>query len=168
MIRFLTLSLLLLLMACNHTPLSAGGPLMPKAPTEGPPEYITGWTDGCQTGMTAYSSSYLRTMYSIKVDAEAMQNVYYSKGWRLGNRYCSYYMSRYLTLGYIDNAGFEGADLRDNDTWFSLESDLEIFKGFRLPEVTFVSSTKDAAYIGVDQDIDTFMGLTGMQSIGFY
>ena len=140
---------------------------MPEAPKEGPPEYIAGWKDGCKTGMTAYSNSYLRTLYGVEVDAEAMQNVHYNKGWRLGNRYCSYYVSRYLTLGYIDNPGFKGSDLRSEDTWFSLKSDLNILQ-IKLPEVTWDASIKNSSYIGVDQDINTFMGFTGVQDIQFY
>lgn len=168
LIKITLLAAISFLSACNHMPVKAAGIGMPKAPTEGPEEYIIGWKDGCKTGMSSYSSSYLRTMYGVTVDADAMKNINYSKGWRLGNRYCSYYTSRNLTLGYFDNAGFKDSDLRSDNTWFSLESDLQIFKGFKLPQISWDSGIKNSSYIGVDQDINTFMGFTGVQDIQFY
>lgn len=106
---------------------------MPHPPTQGPPNYILGWKHGCETGMTAYSSFYLRARYKTRVDGKMMTNNDYNKGWRLGNRYCNYYTSRYLSLGVLDNVGFaKKDDLRDNNQWFTLNDDLDIFKLWRI------------------------------------
>ena len=91
---------------------------MPKPPTEGPQEYIMGWKAGCETGMTTYSNSYMRTKYQTNVDGRMMQNRYYNRGWELGQRYCSYYSSTYLS-----NKEFFKKDLRNDEKWFNLESD---------------------------------------------
>lgn len=112
--------LILLLAGCNT---SRNGNFfsfkgMPKPPTEGPPEYIAGWEDGCQTGMTAYSTTMLRTFHTAQVNAPMMSNTNYNKGWRLGNRYCNYYTSRYLSMGYFDDDSFSNSDLRSDNTWF--------------------------------------------------
>ncbi|MCE3232150.1 MAG: hypothetical protein K0R98_407 [Rickettsiaceae bacterium] len=107
---------LLLLTACQNSRLDITG--MPHPPKEGPPEYIAGWKAGCETGMTSYSSDYLRTRYSTNVDGHMMEDPYYNKGWELGQSYCSYYVSSYLS-----NKEFASNDLRSNDTWFNLKSD---------------------------------------------
>ena len=102
--------------ACANNKLDVYG--MPKAPTQGPEEYITGWKAGCQTGMTAYSSNHLRNRYSTNVDGNMMANPLYSKGWELGLSYCQYYISNYLS-----NQEFSKGDLRADNTWFSMQSD---------------------------------------------
>ena len=116
--------LLCTLTACYNPHLNIKA--MPDAPTQGPPEYIAGWKAGCQTGMTAYSNSYLRTRYRTNVDGHLMQNPHYNKGWELGQRYCSYYTSTYLAnteMASLSNDNYTKSDLRSDNTWFSLKSD---------------------------------------------
>lgn len=112
----LLLLLVLLLPACATQTVTSYG--MPKAPTQGPQEYIEGWKAGCQTGMTAYGSDYLRTRYSANVDGNKMANPEYNKGWELGNSYCQYYVSTYLS-----NPEFNKQDIRSDNTWFTMHTD---------------------------------------------
>ncbi len=115
--NILTICLVILLNACANQPLNIYG--MPKAPKTGPAEYIQGWHAGCETGMTAYSTDYLRSTYRTNVDGYMMQNKYYAKGWELGQSYCSYYVSTYLS----NKNEFTDKDLRSGNTWFSMKSD---------------------------------------------
>jgi hypothetical protein len=108
--------LLLALTACQNSRLDITG--TPHAPTEGPPEYIAGWKAGCQTGMTSYSSDFLRTRFRTNVEGYRMEDPNYNKGWELGHNYCTYYITTYLS-----NKEFTQADRRSDDTWFKLKSD---------------------------------------------
>jgi hypothetical protein len=99
---------------------------MPKPPKEGPPEYIEGWKDGCSTGLTTYSNSFYRTKYKTMINGHKMENLYYHKGWELGQRHCSYYSSTYLSnneLSRVSGDFYANKDLRSDNTWFSLKSD---------------------------------------------
>jgi hypothetical protein len=129
--KLLIASLLLTsLSACSGGMGLNGLAMMPKAPTEGPPEYIAGWKDGCDTGKTAYSHSMLRTMHHVKVNGPMMYNANYNKGWAAGNNYCAYYISTYLAAGPIDK-GF-GDDLRDEDTWVA-DNKIALLSGWNFP-----------------------------------
>lgn len=135
MVRLLAIvAILLSVSACGTGRFNHVG--MPKPPTEGPPDYIAGWEDGCETGMTTYSHSFMQTRYKANINAQMMAtNQNYNKGWRLGNKYCTYYTSRYMTLGYIDAPGFNDSDLRSEDTWFFNGADdgFSLFKGWEVP-----------------------------------
>lgn len=91
---------------------------MPKPPENGSKEYISGWEDGCKTGISQFSNAYYRMKYNTSTDNNLIQNKEYIVGWKLGNRYCSYYSSTYLS-----NKEFFQNDLRSKNTWFSLKSD---------------------------------------------
>lgn len=91
---------------------------MPHAPTTGPAEYRAGWEEGCQTGMATYGGAHLKTNYHTAVNAEAMKNPYYQKGWEVAQAYCSYYISSYLSNTEIVNN-----DTRSDNNWFSLKGD---------------------------------------------
>jgi hypothetical protein len=113
---FIILLITITTSACANNALDIYG--MPKPPKNGPAEYIEGWKAGCQTGMTAYSSYYLRTRYSTNVNGEMMSHPHYNTGWNLGLRYCQYYVSTYLS-----NKELGHGDLRADNTWFSVKSD---------------------------------------------
>lgn len=95
---------------------------MADAPKSGSQKYRAGWKDGCKTGISQFSNAYYRMQYSNEMDSNLMKennykNDYYT-GWKLGNRYCSYYSSTYLSSKeFFDN------DLRSKNKWFSLKSD---------------------------------------------
>lgn len=114
--KVVALVLLVVMSGCTSKALDIYG--MPHAPKYGPPEYIQGWKEGCQTGMTSYGSYYLRYRYRANVNGSMMANPMYSKGWELGANYCQYYASTYLA-----NKEFSKGDLRADNTWFSMKSD---------------------------------------------
>lgn len=119
-----SLVLLLVLTACYNPNLNIA--TMPKVPTQGSNEYITGWRAGCETGMATYSNSYMRTRYKTNVDGRMMQNRDYNKGWELGQRYCSYYSATYLgntEMAYVSKDKYTKSDLRADNSWFGLKSD---------------------------------------------
>lgn len=116
---FKTIFIILILLAtsaCQSSKLDIYG--MPKPPKEGPQEYITGWTDGCKTGMTSYGSYYLKAKYQVNVKPNMMRDFRYNKGWELSQRYCSYYISTYLS-----NNELTDYKVRSDNTLFSLQSD---------------------------------------------
>jgi len=114
--KIIIILLLLTTAACTSDKLNTFG--MPKDPKVGPDEYKQGWHDGCKTGMNTYGSSYMRTKYKTTINAQMMQNPYYRRGWDIGQRYCSYYISTYLS-----NHEFFANDLRSKNTWVKLQSD---------------------------------------------
>lgn len=91
---------------------------MPHPPKVGPQDYLQGWEDGCRTGIASYGNSYLRTHYQTSVNAEKMKLPHYQKGWEVGQSYCSYYTSSYLS-----NTELTQNDARSSNTWFSLKGD---------------------------------------------
>lgn len=133
----LSLSFALLLSSCTNTidttDIRFKG--YPKPPTEGSEGYIHGWKDGCKTGRVAYSNTLLRSTGSMHVDGVRMgSDPDYNRGWLLGNRYCMYYTSRYLSIGYFDDADFEHSDLRTPNQWFNVPDGLNPFKMIHRPE----------------------------------
>lgn len=114
--KYAVIAILLMLTACQNSRLDITG--MPHPPTEGPPAYIEGWQAGCETGMGAYGSDYTRIRYGVNVDGHNMEDPNYNKGWELGQSYCSYYVSTYLS-----NRELSDGDLRQDDQWFKLKSD---------------------------------------------
>jgi hypothetical protein len=57
---------------------------------EGPAEYQLGWQDGCDTGMSAYSSIFYKMMYGYKKRPELGANDLYKQGWNEGFTYCRF------------------------------------------------------------------------------
>ncbi|MCD6035994.1 MAG: hypothetical protein K0R63_1735 [Rickettsiales bacterium] len=147
--------------ACSTSKLTGMGGIagMPKAPTEGPKEYIAGWEDGCETGMTAYSNDFYRSKMSVKVNGPMMYNAHYNKGWTAGNRYCTYYTSSYLSGGMIDR-GY-GDDLRDKDTWIDEKPYRSaLFSGWKFPFHEDDLSVREASFDPFGGSTDPFYGQT--------
>lgn len=126
---------LLLSCACSHI-----RPGLPEAPTDGSPLYLTGWSDGCETGATVYGNDYMRALYKTQVRSDMMTNQVYRNAWQLGNVYCRFYVSSYLMQGFVD-AGFgrgifdsnvlpAGENMRD-PLWGNGE-DADFYGGFNL------------------------------------
>ncbi len=116
-------------------------PGLPDAPTQGPPLYLQGWNEGCETGANIYGNDYMRVIYANKINTSLMKNPVYRNAWRVGQSYCRFYVSTYLMQGFVAD-GFgrgvfdgnvlpAGENMRDS-LWGNGE-DLEIFQGFNLP-----------------------------------
>lgn len=59
---------------------------------EGPAEYKLGWEDGCDTGISAASSVFYKSMYGFKKRPEMGGNPLYVQGWNDGLSYCRFHM----------------------------------------------------------------------------
>jgi len=57
---------------------------------EGPAEYQLGWQDGCDSGLSAYSSIFYKMMYGYKKRPELGANDLYKQGWNEGFTYCRF------------------------------------------------------------------------------
>lgn len=62
-------------------------------PPPGPPEYEQGWTDGCESGMSAYANGMYKTMrvFNLRQDPVLRNNRMYYQVWKDAFLYCSLY-----------------------------------------------------------------------------
>lgn len=60
---------------------------------EGPPDYVQGWHDGCDSGIGAGGGFFAKMMYSFKKDPEMISNSLYRQGWNEAQLYCRFYYS---------------------------------------------------------------------------
>lgn len=120
---FLSICVVLSFTACANKGKFMGMGL-PQGPKTGPYEYRLGWQNGCQTGITAYSSDYLKTVNTTKIDGKMMRDPYYNKGWELGQTYCSYYITTYLNN---NNKELGLSDSRSSNHWFEVKSNDNFF-----------------------------------------
>ena len=62
-------------------------------PPAGPPEYEQGWTDGCESGMNAYSGGIYKALkvFELRQDPQLRNNKMYYQVWKDAFLYCSLY-----------------------------------------------------------------------------
>lgn len=72
-------------------PLRMGGPDRSKAS----PEYLKGWDDGCQSGLSTMVNGYYKSFYEFKQDPYMISNSVYYKAWKDSYHYCRQYSFRY-------------------------------------------------------------------------
>lgn len=60
-------------------------------PPDGPPIYQQGWSDGCESGLSAYSGNFYKFMrvYDYKQDARLRTNKMYYQVWQDAYVYCA-------------------------------------------------------------------------------
>lgn len=60
-------------------------------PPEGPYEYEEGWSDGCESGMSAYSNNFYKLVgaFDLKMNAELRKNRMYYQAWKDAFLYCA-------------------------------------------------------------------------------
>jgi len=63
-------------------------------PPDGPYEYRKGWSDGCQSGITAASPSFYQSISSHKftLDSNLRYNQLYNKAWQYAYTHCGFSM----------------------------------------------------------------------------
>lgn len=85
----------MLLSSCKHWHSDIGwarpASIPMKSPPEGPKMYQQGYTDGCQSGYSAYSNSFNKIFYQWKQDPKLAQNAVYYKIWKDAYAYCALY-----------------------------------------------------------------------------
>jgi hypothetical protein len=62
-------------------------------PPNGPIEYRKGWTDGCETGQSAYSGQLYKVFgtHKLQYDAKLRNNKMYYQAWKDAFFYCALY-----------------------------------------------------------------------------
>jgi hypothetical protein len=57
---------------------------------DGPPEYVLGWEDGCDSGLSAEGSWDYKLMFGFKKRPEMASSDQYKQGWNEGFSYCRF------------------------------------------------------------------------------
>lgn len=82
-IRYGMVIIISLLGACRPMALQFVSP-------SGPPEYVLGWEDGCDSGLSAQGGWEYKLMYGFKKRPEMGVNEQYKGGWNEGFTYCRF------------------------------------------------------------------------------
>lgn len=90
--KFIFLSLLLALPACWNPITNPKPPLLKTEMDVGPPEYRQGYNDGCQTGLSAYGTTYMKSVYAMKKTARYANDRMYNQAWKDAWNYCYMFM----------------------------------------------------------------------------
>lgn len=109
-IRLISFSLLLLLVACGGKDgLKPPRPyFLSKAP-EGPPEYVQAWNDGCDTGQSVYTTDFYKAFYTYVQDPNLLENEVYYRTWTDAFNYCRHFMKTNLAYGFsLGTGGYFG------------------------------------------------------------
>lgn len=104
-IKFLILTLLCLLTACEGAP-NAAKPMnwvFKHMPEDAPPTYKSGWQDGCESGLTVKTNDFYRTFYRLKQDVNLIHDPYYYNAWKSSFDYCRTY-----AYGMLKEANLRG------------------------------------------------------------
>ena len=54
----------------------------------GPPEFQAGYQDGCESALSAYGNTYMKSVYSLRKRPEYQYNNMYNQVWRDAWNYC--------------------------------------------------------------------------------
>ena len=80
-------------------------PLKIGGPTKGAhPDYLAGWEDGCQTGLSTMVHGYYKSFYGYKQDPYKANNPRYYKAWKDSYTYCRHYSFRFAWDSIDNNA----------------------------------------------------------------
>lgn len=71
----------------------------------GPPEYVLGWQDGCDTGISAEGEWSYKLMYGFKKRPEMSANDQYKQGWNEGFTYCRFSFAATKSGGKWEDIG---------------------------------------------------------------
>ena len=58
---------------------------------KGPPEYMEGWKDGCESGLSAMTNDYYKTFYTFQQNNDLIGNELYYKAWKDTYHFCRHY-----------------------------------------------------------------------------
>lgn len=76
---------------------------------DGHPDYLKGWDDGCNTGISTMSHGYYKSFYGFKQDPYMISNARYYKAWKDSYTYCRHYAFKFIWDG-LDNTGSKALD----------------------------------------------------------
>ncbi len=80
---------------------------------DGPPEYVLGWEDGCDSGLSAEGSWDYKLMFGFKKRPEMASSDQYKQGWNEGFSYCRF--SYAASKGDSENWDFGGGNIHSNE-----------------------------------------------------
>lgn len=107
MLRVLTIVIALIALAgCRGQIFSSGNPIAPKPFRMGgpdknaPPDYLEGWNDGCNTGLSTMVNGYYKSFYKFEQDPYKISNPRYYKAWQDAYHYCRQYSFRFTWNPY--------------------------------------------------------------------
>lgn len=75
-------------------------------PPPGSAEYRQGWSDGCESGLSAYGTPFYKTFHRVKQDPILAQNKVYYQVWKDAYAYCAVYVMTQATHG-VGNRDFQ-------------------------------------------------------------
>jgi hypothetical protein len=95
------LLVLLLCTACTPLQLRFNKP-------EGPPEYVQGFDDGCESGIAVDGDFWLKITHHLKKDPNYMNDQNYTRGWNEGFSFCRGYYGSLKKHGPVGDSGWFG------------------------------------------------------------
>ncbi len=82
---------------------------MGSPPADADPLYLSGWNDGCDTGLSAMVTGYYKSHYQFTQDPYKANNPVYYKAWKDAYTYCNQYAFRFI-WDPIDNNNNKSQD----------------------------------------------------------
>jgi hypothetical protein len=61
----------------------------------GPPEFVEGYHDGCDSGLAAFGNSYYKAFYHFTKRFDVVNDGLYQNGWEKGYQYCRQYAMKW-------------------------------------------------------------------------
>ncbi len=75
--------------ACTMNPITDPTPIALETRLNyGPPEFQMGYQDGCESALSAYGNTLMKTSYSLRKRPEYQYNNMYNQVWRDAWNYC--------------------------------------------------------------------------------
>jgi hypothetical protein len=62
---------------------------------DGPPDFVNGYHDGCDSGLAAFGNTYYKTFYKFTKRFENEDDELYQNGWEKGYQYCRQYAMKW-------------------------------------------------------------------------
>jgi hypothetical protein len=76
---------------CSCAPVPAGLTTDPP----GPPDFVNGYHDGCDSGLAAFGNTYYKTFYKFTKRFNPTYDEPYQNGWEKGYQYCRQYAMKW-------------------------------------------------------------------------
>lgn len=90
-VKFVNFIIVVFLVIASCAPVPAG---LTKSPP-GPPDFVNGYNDGCESGLAAFGNSYYKMFYKFKKRFNPVYDELYQNGWEKGYQYCRQYAMKW-------------------------------------------------------------------------
>lgn len=78
-------------MKMDWTALRSNTLMMELPSNSGPPEYMQGYKDGCESGYSGYANQFNKNFWTWKQDPQLAQEKVYYQIWKDAYSYCAFY-----------------------------------------------------------------------------